>query len=322
MSTLTSRFVAVDGSQIHIIESIPPIPRDLPLVVLVTGLGTVGAHWCAVQRLLPPQIHSFAYDRLGLGRSDRTTLPRPATVLAAELKATLIAASLTPPYLLVASSYAGVICREYLEKFDSDVAGLIYVDANQERSHVEREWPMDATFRMDTGGGLTSGPSGLSEDHGCSEVDWEAIKSAEAAVIAERDSLSHAGVQPRQGESASYVTSLAALGDHGQLDKQALGCRPLSIIVANLARDFERSYQSGKRAGLGTADDHEAVETFIKRLPGVELELAVEVLKLSTLHRLIVTSVSGHLVYLWEPELVVQEVLWCLGKCSRVEKSG
>jgi hypothetical protein len=59
------------------------------------------------------------------------------------------------------------------------------------------------------------------------------------------------------------------------------------------------------------------VERFIKRLPGVEMRLAVDVLRLSLVHRLIYTSVSGHLVYIWEPELVVQEIMWCLRHVAR-----
>jgi pimeloyl-ACP methyl ester carboxylesterase len=209
-----------------------------------------------------------------------------------------------------------VICREYLEEYDQDVAGLIYVDANQERSHVEREWPMEATAVMDTGGGYLEGASGLKEGHGCTEDDWEEIKALEVTFKAERERIKDEGTPQGPGESANYITSLAALGEHGQLDRQALGNRPLSVIVANLARDFERSYQAGRKAGLGTTEHHQAVERFIERLPGVELRLAVQVLKLSSLHRLIVTSVSGHLVYLWEPERVVQEIMWCLKRYS------
>jgi len=312
--SLTHRFVDVNGNQVHIIETIPSIPTTSPPVILVSGLGTAGAHWCAVQRLLSPHIHSFAYDRLGTGKSDypRTTTPRNAAVLAAELKDTLTAAGLEPPYLLVASSYAGIICREYLEKYDGDVAGLIYVDANQEMSHVEREWPMEATAAMDTGGGL-EGASGLSKGYGCSETDWEEIKVSEAEGK-ERMKTRPEGIP---GEAASYITSLTALGEHNQLNRQALGPRPLSVIVANLTRDFERSYLAGKAAGMGSEEDHKAVERFIGRLPGVEMRLAVEVLRLSSVHRLIYTSVSGHLVYIWEPELVVQEIMWCLKHVAR-----
>jgi pimeloyl-ACP methyl ester carboxylesterase len=312
--SLTHRFVEVNGDQVHIIETTPSTPSSSPPVILVSGLGTAGAHWCAVQRVLPPHIHSFAYDRLGTGQSDypRTDSPRTAAILAVELKDTLTAAGLIAPYLFVASSYAGIICREYLEKYDGDVAGLIYVDANQERSHVEREWPMEATAAMDTGGGL-EGASGLNKGYGCTKTDWEEIKASEAEGK-ERMKTKAEGIP---GEAASYITSLTALGEHNQSNRQSLGDRPLSVIVANLARDFERSYLAGKAAGLGNEGDHKAVERFIKRLPGVEMRLAVDVLRLSLVHRLIYTSVSGHLVYIWEPELVVQEIMWCLRHVAR-----
>jgi len=312
--SLTHRLVDVNGNQVHIIETIPSTPTTSPPVILISGLGTAGAHWCAVQLLLPLHIHSFAYDRLGTGRSDypRTDTPRTAAALAVELKDTLTAAGLEPPYLFVASSYAGIVCREYLERYDGDVAGLIYVDANQEMSHVEREWPMEATAAMDTGGGL-EGASGLKEGYGCSKTDWEEIKVSEAEGK-ERMKSRPEGIP---GEAASYITSLTALGEHDQLQRQALGHRPLSVIVANLTRDFERSYLAGKAAGLGSKEDHKTVERFIGRLPGVEMKLAVDVLRLSSVHRLIYTSVSGHLVYIWEPELVVQEIMWCLKHIAR-----
>jgi pimeloyl-ACP methyl ester carboxylesterase len=312
--SLTHRFVKVNGDQVHIIETVPSIPSTSPPVILVSGLGTPGAHWCGVQRILPPHIHSFAYDRLGTGRSDypRTITPRTAATLADELKDTLTVAGLVAPYLFVASSYAGIICREYLEKYDGDVAGLIYVDANQEMSHVEREWPMEATAKMDTGGGL-EGASGLKDGYGCTEADWEEIKDSEVAGK-EKMKTRPDGIP---GEAASYITSLTALGEHNQLNRQALGNRPFSVIVANLTRDFERSYLVGKAAGLGSEEDHIAVERFIKRLPGVEMRLAIDVLRLSSVHRLIYTSISGHLVYIWEPELVVQEIMWCLKHIAR-----
>ena len=92
--SLTDRFVEVNGDQVHIIETVPSTPSSSPPVILVSGLGTPGAHWCAVQRILPPHIHSFGYDRLGTGRSDypRTDAPRTAATLADELKDTLTAA--------------------------------------------------------------------------------------------------------------------------------------------------------------------------------------------------------------------------------------
>ncbi|ORY32012.1 Alpha/Beta hydrolase protein [Naematelia encephala] len=308
--------VPVKGHQIYVVEAIPDVPSDAPTVVFMAGLGATVEHWAAVQRLLPSNVRSFAYDRLGLGRSDRTDLPRPASVLAEELHDTLVACATPGPYLFVASSYAGIICREFLEKHDSDVAGLIYVDANHERSQIERRWPIEITTRMaDTTAFTADEATGLAEAHGCTPEEWAdylaAVNSArqELAVQKEREA---GGAPVRRGEWTLYESSVEALGQYAQLDRQALGTRPLSVIMANLVRDFQRLYEAGKRAGLGSAEDHAIVEEFCARLPEVELRLNYDVLRLSSLHRMIITSISGHLVHLWEPELCVQEIMWCL----------
>ena len=301
--------VKVNGAAIWVTEIIPIQPSSSPVVVLVPGLGGTAQGWCAVQQLLPPYLRSFSYDRLGLNRSDRTTLPRPAATLAQELKATLSACAAPGPYLLVLSSYAGIIGREFLETFDSDVAGLVYVDANQERTQIERQWPLEATGRIVTQAFSTKDATGLSHAHRCTPEDWAALAAEEAAKQLEKE----AGNDPSQGEWLLYESSLLALGEHKQLSRKALGSRPLSVVMANLTRDFKRMFAAGKAAGLGTEEDHREVGAFCERLPAVELRLNTDVLKLSSLHRLVVTSVSGHCVALWEPELVVQEVMWCLG---------
>lgn len=304
-----AHYVVVDAAKIWVTEVIPSHPSSLPIVVLIPGLGGTAQGWCAVQRLLPPHLRSFSYDRLGINKSDRTTLLRPAATLARELKSTLTACSAPAPYLLVLSSYAGIIGREFLEAFDSDVAGLVYVDANQERSQLERQWPLEATGRLLTTAFSTNDATGLAAAHRCTPAEWAALAAEEDAKRLEKES----GTDPVTGEWSLYESSLLALGEHRQLDRQALGARPLSVIQANLTRDFVRMFAAGKAAGLGTAEDHRVVDEFCARLPEVELRLNSDVLRLSSLHRLIVTSVAGHSVGLWEPELVVQEVMWCLG---------
>lgn len=301
-----------DQRRVFVAETIPhQQPILSPCVVLVPGMGMTAISWCAVQRLLPSSIRTFTYDRLGLGESDDPVdVPRTAVQLAQELRATLIACNIPPPYLLVAHSYASIICREFLESYDDEVAGIIYVDANQERTHLERHWPVEATRRVDNPDIPYETVCGLAEGHGCTEEEWAEIMQ-QKQVRKERQAKKG---QPTTGEWTYYESSLIDLGKHKQLERRALGDRPLSIIVANLARDFQRSLEAGKKAGLGSDEDHALVQDFCDRLPAIELRLAIEVLQLSSLHRLTVTSVSGHLVTYWEPELCVQEIMWCLGR--------
>lgn len=306
---LDRRHITVNSSKIYVIESVPDQPSSSASVVFVAGLGGTALGWVPVLRLLPASVRSFAYDRLGLSHSDRTDLPRPAAVLARELKATLEAAHVPGPYLLVLHSYAGIIGREFLQAFDSDVAGIVYVDANQENSQRLRKWPLEAHGRVASSIFSTDDATGLAQGHKCTPEDWADIEAEEAEKKAEHDS----GVKTGGGaEWDLYEASLDALGKHGQLERQALGARPLSVIQANLLRDFSLAYAAGKAAGRGTPEDHALVDDFCARLPAVEYELNSGVLKLSSLHRMIITSVSGHMVSLWEPELVAQEVMWCL----------
>jgi pimeloyl-ACP methyl ester carboxylesterase len=315
---LIKREVKVNGKNVYVVETIPELSslstteKQEPSVILVSGLGMSSLTWCAVQRLLPPSLRSFSYDRFGLGKSDPPCSPREAVTLAKELKVILEACEVPKPYLLVGHSYGGVICREYLQLWNEDVAGLVYVDANHEQSHIERQWPMEAMGRMTLPPENLSDPSGLSDSHKCTEHEYEAIEE-ERRISREKRAN---GPPSEFGEGAKYESSLLALGSHDQLSRKFLTDRPLSVILSNLARDFSLYYQASKSAGLGTQEDHEQVDAFCARLPEVERRLGADMLRLSRVSRLILTSVSGHMVQLWEPELCVQEIIWCLSRAK------
>lgn len=301
------------GNKVHVVETVPTEPSALPTVVLIAGLGGAAHDWCAVQRLLPPHVRSISYDRFGIGSTPPIDGPRSAAQLARELSQLLEAAEIPKPYLLVLHSFAGIIGREYLELDDEAVAGIVYVDANQEQTQTERRWPIDAWLRVVLGGNVnTLDATRLSQSHQCTADEWSEVLKAEA----HKKTIANAGGDPSAGEWSTYEQSLLDLGKHRQLDRQALGLRPLSVIMANLARDFQLCLDAAKAAGHGTPEDHEVIQDFCDRLPDVELRMNSQVLKLSSVHRMVMTSVSGHLVNYWEPELVVQEILWCLGRTT------
>ena len=84
MANLTSRDIDVGPYTIHAVETIPTSSSTSPTVVLISGIGGTTVTWCAVQRLLPQDLRTFAYDRLGLGKSGETDLARPAALLATQ----------------------------------------------------------------------------------------------------------------------------------------------------------------------------------------------------------------------------------------------
>jgi len=57
---------------------------------------------------------------------------RTATDMVADLRKLLAALAISPPYVLVAHSWGGVIARTFAHAYPSDVAGLVFVDATHE----------------------------------------------------------------------------------------------------------------------------------------------------------------------------------------------
>jgi hypothetical protein len=101
-----------------------------PTVVLDSGLGDASAVWDDV--LIGTEdlgVRVCAYDRWGLGRSGaKPAGTRPIGEATADLSGLLAAAGVSPPYLLVSHSIAGLIHREFTARHPTEVAGLVMVD--------------------------------------------------------------------------------------------------------------------------------------------------------------------------------------------------
>jgi pimeloyl-ACP methyl ester carboxylesterase len=106
--------------------------RKGPTVVLLSGLDTPLDVWAGVRTALAADAPVFSYDRGGVDRSGPVTGERPSSVVARELHETLAAAGLQPPYLLVAHSVAGVHARVFADRYGSEVAGVVLIDATHE----------------------------------------------------------------------------------------------------------------------------------------------------------------------------------------------
>ncbi len=102
-----------------------------PTVILeaaLTGFGSL--HWFAVQ----PEVQKFArvcsYDRAGIMWSDSLDEPRTAARMVDELYALLVAARVSPPYVMVGHSFGGLLTRLYDQKYAGEVVGFVFVDSS------------------------------------------------------------------------------------------------------------------------------------------------------------------------------------------------
>ncbi len=96
------------------------------------GLGDSYLTWRSIQPLAARSTRVCAYDRAGLGYSDRGPEPRDSRRLVAELHALLRQAHLPAPYVLVGHSFGGFNTRLFAYTWPDEVAALVLVDVSHE----------------------------------------------------------------------------------------------------------------------------------------------------------------------------------------------
>jgi pimeloyl-ACP methyl ester carboxylesterase len=99
-----------------------------PTVVLEAGISASSVSWRPVQAELARSFRVLAYDRAGLGWSQRSRTPRTLPNLCRELEQMLAASGTPPPYILVGHSFGGLLLRHFAAHAPGLVAGLVLVD--------------------------------------------------------------------------------------------------------------------------------------------------------------------------------------------------
>jgi len=98
-------------------------------VVFENGHGSERIVWLEVFGEVSKLAKAFRYDRPGYGQSDSSSAPRTAEQIVSELRATLNALRLDPPYVLVGHSLGGMYMEYYAKTFPQEVAALVLVDS-------------------------------------------------------------------------------------------------------------------------------------------------------------------------------------------------
>ena len=106
-----------------------------PTIVTEAGYDSAGTTtWSGLLADFAAISGVCAYDRAGTGTSD----PRPdgngltSADQAMELHALLDAASIEPPYVVVAHSYGGFIARLFADAYPGETAGLVLIESSHE----------------------------------------------------------------------------------------------------------------------------------------------------------------------------------------------
>src|SRR3954469_18554327 len=127
----SDRLVDAAGVKLHI-RCDGERAAGAPMVVLEAGAGNSAATWRDVAGPMAQFARVCAYDRQGLGSSERTPAPQSGVEAVETLHALLQAAGERPPFVMAGHSYGGMLVRLYAMRYRTEVAGLVLVDSSHE----------------------------------------------------------------------------------------------------------------------------------------------------------------------------------------------
>ena len=130
------QMVDVGGHRLHLYC----LGTGTPTVILEAAAPGWSVSWSNVQPQLARTTRVCAYDRAGLGWSERGPLPRSGQRMAQELHRLLERAGIRGPYILAGHSLGGLITRLYQHDYPHDVVGIVLVDAGDESEMRQAEF--------------------------------------------------------------------------------------------------------------------------------------------------------------------------------------
>ncbi|MCE3224110.1 MAG: uncharacterized protein K0S58_2290 [Nitrospira sp.] len=130
------RMVDVGSHRLHLYC----IGKGSPTVVLEAAAPGWSIYWSLVQPEVAEVTRVCAYDRVGLGWSERGPLPRTGQRMADELHRLLERAGIAGPYILVGHSFGGFVARLYRQDHPNDVVSIVLVDAGHESQLRQAEF--------------------------------------------------------------------------------------------------------------------------------------------------------------------------------------
>ena len=245
----------VGGYKLHI----NCIGQGSPTVILDAAGGNSSASWGLVQPDLARSTRVCAYDRAGMGWSERGPLPRDLKQHAGELHALLSGAGIEGPYVMVGHSYGGRVALVYAKEYPSEVVGIALVDPGKLDD--------DSRFPPENRADLAT------ERRTVAVARWLAPFGVVRLLLPQAD-YADLPTQERAANNAFNVTTkfFRTIRDQyrvlpqtylQQRDVTDLGSMPLIVLSATIPDDETRrvwTEMNGELTRLSTAGAHHVVD--------------------------------------------------------------
>jgi pimeloyl-ACP methyl ester carboxylesterase len=270
-----------------------------PTVVLEAGAGDFSLAWSLVQPEVAQTTRVCAYDRVGLGWSERG--PEPLTVenTVEELHTLLTNGGIEGPYVLVGHSLGGAYVRAYAFRYPEEVVGLVLVDA----SHEDQEARFPAAFAKVSRQAraqmaqLMVVPQAVNA-LGIMALSPQSYPSAYIPPMPEATREVYKGVVLSSDSFFAAVAEQYAHADDNlaeirEMHITTLGDIPL-VVLSAAKMEVPEGY------GLSAED--------IAELQAVQSEMHAELAALSPQGEVVVAEESTHYIHFDQPELVIEAI--------------
>lgn len=229
----------INGLSWHVVR----LGQGRPPVIFLPALGGFALQWTTVYETVAAATAIVAYDRAGQGWSDPATTARTPANLTTELRALLARLGQSPPYVLAAHSFGGLLARYYAGRYPDEVAGLVLVDT----SHEDQYAPLPDFERVvrQTGWGVRAlaavsrlSPIGRRIARLGLGEHWADIPAAR------REQVLYAAGRPQHHRTlmAEFAEHRRYFGPQSEIPR-ALGDVPLTVISAGDSLRGSRSIQ-------------------------------------------------------------------------------
>jgi pimeloyl-ACP methyl ester carboxylesterase len=272
-----------------------------PAVILDAGLGGDTTAWATVHPLIAAKTKACAFDRAGLGFSDRASRPNTVRNNAEDLHALLKAAKVPPPYVLVGHSSAGMNIRVFADRYPDEVVGMVAVDVSHEDQST-RLWPIGVAGQKE------QWDAGLQDSETCVE---HAKKGLVKGSPEYKKCIADIGVRdPRFSDAINDAQERMALTAHWQA-AVASEQRAVYYASADETRATRKSFGSIPiivltHAPYPKAKDETQEERNVRTLLWETMHN--EIAAMSTRGINIIVPNTGHYIQFDKPQVVVDAV--------------
>jgi pimeloyl-ACP methyl ester carboxylesterase len=101
-----------------------------PAVILINGGSGPIEGWYKVIHEIAEQSTVVAYNRLGVGGSDKPSAPQHGDAIVTALRQFLQEINVSPPYILVGHSLGGLYANLYARQYPNEISGVVLLDSS------------------------------------------------------------------------------------------------------------------------------------------------------------------------------------------------